>query len=126
MFFFLSWSSFSLPATFSLVAAALEATSALHGLWAFQSVIKRLPIMIAPIFGGMLIDRFGNHPGRAHRADHLDLSLRTEQFSVTRQLRQESNDLARVAAADRPAAKGLEFLAKLGVPFQFADEAFCS
>src|ERR1041385_5963581 len=58
MFFFLSWSCFSLPATFSLVGAALEANRHSMGV-GVQSVIKRLPIMAAPIFGGMLIDRFG-------------------------------------------------------------------
>src|SRR5207302_7510197 len=61
MFFFLSWSCFSLPATFSLVAAALEANRHSMGV-GVQSVIKRLPIMIAPIFGGMLIDQFGIIP----------------------------------------------------------------
>src|SRR5213595_4216310 len=58
MFFFLSWSCFSLPATFSLVATALEANRHSMGI-GVQSVIKRLPIMIAPFFGGLLIDRFG-------------------------------------------------------------------
>src|SRR5216110_943030 len=58
MFLFLSWSCFSLPATFSLVAAALEAKRYSMGI-GVQSVIKRLPIMIAPFFGGLLIDRFG-------------------------------------------------------------------
>jgi MFS family permease len=58
MFLFLSWSCFSLPATFSLVAAALEANRHSMGI-GVQSVVKRLPIMIAPFFGGMLIDQFG-------------------------------------------------------------------
>ena len=58
MFLFLSWSCFSLPATFSLVAAALEANRHSMGI-GVQSVIKRLPIMVAPFFGGILIDRFG-------------------------------------------------------------------
>ena len=58
MFLFLSWSCFSLPATFSLVAAALEANRHSMGI-GVQSVIKRLPIMIAPFFGGLLIDHFG-------------------------------------------------------------------
>ena len=58
MFLFLSWSCFSLPATFSLVAAALEANRHSMGI-GVQSVVKRLPIMIAPFFGGLLIDRFG-------------------------------------------------------------------
>jgi MFS family permease len=58
MFLFLSWSCFSLPATFSLVGAALETNRHSMGI-GVQSVIKRLPIMIAPFFGGMLIDHFG-------------------------------------------------------------------
>jgi MFS family permease len=58
MFLFLSWTCFSLPATFSLVGAALEANRYSMGV-GVQSVIKRLPIMIAPFFGGILIDRFG-------------------------------------------------------------------
>ena len=58
MFLFLSWSCFSLPATFSLVAAALEANRHAMGI-GVQMVIRRLPIVIAPFFGGILIDRFG-------------------------------------------------------------------
>jgi MFS family permease len=58
MFLFLSWTCFSLPATFSLIGAALEANRHSMGV-GVQSVIKRLPIMIAPFFGGILIDRFG-------------------------------------------------------------------
>jgi MFS family permease len=62
MFLFLSWSCFSLPATFSLVAETLHASRYSMGI-AVQSVIKRIPIMIAPFLGGVLIDRFGIVPG---------------------------------------------------------------
>lgn len=58
MFLFLSWTCFSLPATFSLVGATLAANRHSMGV-GLQSVIKRLPIMVAPIAGGILIDRFG-------------------------------------------------------------------
>src|SRR5450755_227228 len=58
MFLFLSWTCFSLPATFSLVGATLGANRHSMGV-GMQSVIKRLPIMVAPIVGGILIDRFG-------------------------------------------------------------------
>jgi MFS family permease len=58
MFLFLSWTCFSLPATFSLIAETLEANRHSMGI-GIQSVIKRLPIMIAPFLGGVLIDRFG-------------------------------------------------------------------
>jgi MFS family permease len=62
MFLFLSWTCFSLPATFSLIGATLNAERYSMGV-GIQSVIKRLPIMIAPFFGGILIDRFGVVPG---------------------------------------------------------------
>src|SRR3982074_211325 len=58
MFLFLSWTSFSLPATFSLIGATLGPDRHAMGV-GMQSVIKRLPIMVAPIIGGILIDRFG-------------------------------------------------------------------
>src|SRR5438105_2538415 len=58
MFLFLSWTCFSLPATFSLIGATLAPDRHAMGV-GLQSVIKRLPIMIAPIIGGFLIDRFG-------------------------------------------------------------------
>ena len=58
MFLFLSWSCFSLPATFSLVAASLAANRYAMGI-GVQAIIKRIPIMIAPIVGGILIDRYG-------------------------------------------------------------------
>ena len=107
MFFFLSWSCFSLPATFSLVATALEANRHSMGV-GVQSVIKRLPIMIAPIFGGMLIDRFGIIPG-VRIALVVSIFLSALTILVQRQLRQESNDLARVAAATAPQPKDWNF-----------------
>ena len=58
MFLFLSWTCFSLPATFSLIGATLGPDRHAMGI-GMQSVIKRLPIMIAPVLGGILIDRFG-------------------------------------------------------------------
>jgi MFS family permease len=58
MFLFLSWTCFSLPATFSLIGATLGPERHAMGI-GMQMVIKRLPIMITPILGGILIDRFG-------------------------------------------------------------------
>src|SRR3954468_19902464 len=62
MFLFLSWSCFSLPATFSLVAASVAAHRYAMGI-GVQAIIKRVPIMVAPILVGILIDRFGVIPG---------------------------------------------------------------
>jgi MFS family permease len=97
MFLFLSWTCFSLPATFSLIGAALEANRHSMGV-GVQSVIKRLPIMIAPIFGGMLIDRFGIVNG-VRVALVVSIFLSAVTILVQRQVREETNDEARVAAA---------------------------
>jgi MFS family permease len=100
MFFFLSWSCFSLPATFSLVGAALEANRHSMGV-GVQSVIKRLPIMIAPILGGMLIDRFGIIPG-VRIALIISIFLSGVTILVQRQLREDSDDEVRIAAGTAP------------------------
>ena len=88
MFLFLSWSCFSLPATFSLVAAALEASRHSMGI-GVQMVIKRLPIMIAPFFGGMLIDHFGVIEG-VRIALVISIVLSGATIFVQRQLQDES------------------------------------
>src|SRR5437762_9449929 len=87
MFLFLSWTCFSLPATFSLVGATLAAGRHSMGV-GIQSVIKRLPIMIAPFFGGMLIDRFGIIAG-VRIALMISIFLSTLTILVQRQLREE-------------------------------------
>ena len=87
MFLFLSWTCFSLPATFSLVGATLAASRHSMGI-GIQSVIKRLPIMIAPFFGGMLIDRFGIIAG-VRIALMISIFLSTLTILVQRQLREE-------------------------------------
>src|SRR5256886_3783489 len=87
MFLFLSWTCFSLPATFSLIGDALKANRHSMGV-GVQSVIKRLPIMIAPIFGGVLIDRFGIING-VRIALLISIFLSAVTIFVQRQLRDE-------------------------------------
>jgi len=87
MLLFLSWTCFSLPATFSLVGATLAANRLSMGV-GMQMVIKRLPIMIAPIFGGIMIDRFGVVPG-VRIALIISILLSAATILVQRQLREE-------------------------------------
>ncbi len=95
MFLFLSWTCFSLPATFSLIAETLEANRHSMGI-GIQSVIKRLPIMVAPFLGGVLIDRFGMINGvRIGLAVSIVLSLAT--IGVQRQFRVAPRVTAAVA-----------------------------
>jgi MFS family permease len=87
MFLFLSWTCFSLPATFSLVGTTLAANRHSMGV-GVQSVMKRLPIMIAPVFGGMLIDRFGI-VGGVRIALVISIFLSTAIIFAQWQLREE-------------------------------------
>src|SRR6185369_4929132 len=58
MYLFLAWSSLSLPAMFSLVASHLGKEKHTMGI-GIQSLTKRIPIVLGPIGGGLLIDRYG-------------------------------------------------------------------
>src|SRR6184192_3238755 len=89
MFLFLSWTCFSLPATLSLIGATLAPERHSMGV-GVQMVIRRLPIMIAPLFGGILIDRFGVVPG-VRIALIVLILLSAATIFVQRQLRDEQN-----------------------------------
>ncbi len=60
--FFLSWSAISLPASMSLIADALPKTRRTMGV-SMHSLMRRAPMALGPIVGGILIDRFGTIPG---------------------------------------------------------------
>lgn len=94
MFLFLSWTCFSLPATFSLVGEALAANRYAMGI-GIQMVIRRIPIMIAPILGGILIDRFGVVDG-VRMGLTMSILFSTATIFVQRQLRDEPKEKSEV------------------------------
>ena len=57
-FLFLAWSALSLPATFTVVANSLSASRHTMGI-GVQSMVRRIPMMLGPLAGGWLVDRFG-------------------------------------------------------------------
>ena len=61
-FLFLAWTTLSLPATFTLIASSLPADKHAMGI-GVQSLVRRLPVIVGPIAGGILIDRFGIETG---------------------------------------------------------------
>jgi len=58
----MAWQSLGLPATFTLLREEMTGDSRLVG-FTVQSVVKRLPIVLAPPTGGYLIGRFGMASG---------------------------------------------------------------
>ncbi len=57
-FLFLAWSALSLPTTFTVVATSLEARQHTMGI-GVQSMVRRVPMMLGPLCGGWLVERFG-------------------------------------------------------------------
>jgi MFS family permease len=60
--FFLSWSAISLPATMSLVAKVLPLNKRTMGV-SMVSLVRRIPMAIGPVLGGVFISIWGIHLG---------------------------------------------------------------
>jgi len=58
MFLFLAWRNLSLPASLSLVASSLPAHKHTMAI-GVQSLVRRIPLLIGPVVGGLLIDHLG-------------------------------------------------------------------
>ncbi len=97
MFLFLSWTCFSLPATFSLVGATVAANRYSMGI-GVQMVIKRVPMMVAPLIGGILIDRFGVIAG-VRVALIISILLAGVTFIALRELREEVKESEETASS---------------------------
>jgi MFS family permease len=79
-FLFLAWSALSLPATFSVIATSLQSHRHTMGV-GVQSMIRRVPMMLGPLFGGWLLTRFGWTDGvRYALALCIAMSLLTAAF----------------------------------------------
>jgi MFS family permease len=60
--FFLSWSAISLPATMSLVARVLPTNKRTMGV-SMHSLVRRIPMALGPIIGGLFIALWGERDG---------------------------------------------------------------
>src|SRR5258705_5588859 len=97
------WTSFYPPAPCP-VCVHTRAPSRHSMCIGVQSVIKRLQIMIAPVFGGMLIDRFGIVVG-VRIALLISIFLSGLTILVQRQWREEPIGAAQGIAEFSPAAE---------------------
>ena len=59
---FVAWSALSLPATLSIVATSLQSHQHTMGV-GVQSMVRRVPMIIGPVTGGLLIQHFGWQSG---------------------------------------------------------------
>jgi MFS family permease len=73
--FVAAWSSMSLPATFAVIGDSLAKNRRAIG-FSVQSILKRVPIVIAPAIGGWLLLRLGIIDGfRAGQVNTIVLAL---------------------------------------------------
>lgn len=56
--FVAAWGSMSLPATFAVIGDSLARSRRAIG-FSVESIVKRLPIVVAPVLGGWLLQRYG-------------------------------------------------------------------
>jgi MFS family permease len=61
-FLFLSWTAISLPASMSLVAQVLPTSKRTMGV-ALHSLVRRVPMALGPVIGGLFIVNFGDKLG---------------------------------------------------------------
>jgi MFS family permease len=62
LFFAMAWASLGLPATFALVGEELAGARRVVG-FTVQAIVKRVPIVLAPPLGGLLLERYGMRGG---------------------------------------------------------------
>jgi len=60
--FFLSWTAISLPATMGMVSAVLPKNRRTMGV-SMHSLVRRIPMALGPVLGGLIITRFGTTDG---------------------------------------------------------------
>src|SRR5713101_2657743 len=96
------WQSLGLPATFALIGEDLRGGRRIVG-FTVQAVLKRLPIVLAPPLGGLLLERLGMKNGmRVGFAVSILLAI-AMLFALRRGLREE-----RAEANVRPSPGGRE------------------
>ncbi|MHB9139366.1 MAG: MFS transporter [Victivallaceae bacterium] len=61
-FFFLSWTAISLPASMDLVSKSLPKNKRTMGV-SVHSMVRRIPMALGPVLGGLMIDHFGIEKG---------------------------------------------------------------
>jgi len=104
LLFVMCWQSLGLPATFALIGEELKGGRRIVG-FTVQAVLKRVPIVLAPPLGGLLLEKLGMRDGmRVGFAVSILLSI-AMLFALRRGLREEGADTS-VKARPSPRGRG--------------------
>jgi len=107
LFFVMAWASLGLPATFSLVGEELAGSRRVVG-FTVQSILKRVPIVLAPPLGGLLLERFGLEGGmRIGFAVSIVLSIGMLIFLARALRRDVLEEGAEIPGSPAPARGGV-------------------
>ena len=107
LFFVMAWASLGLPATFSLVGEELAGSGRVVG-FTVQSILKRVPIVLAPPLGGLLLERFGLEGGmRIGFAVSIVLSIGMLIFLARALRRDVPGEGAEISGSPAPARGGV-------------------
>lgn len=107
LFFVMAWASLGLPATFSLVGEELAGSGRVVG-FTVQSILKRVPIVLAPPLGGLLLERFGLEGGmRIGFAVSIVLSIGMLIFLARALRRDVLEEGAEIPGSPAPARGGV-------------------
>ena len=107
LFFVMAWASLGLPATFSLVGEELAGSRRVVG-FTVQSILKRVPIVLAPPLGGLLLERFGLEGGmRIGFAVSIVLSIGMLIFLARALRRDVLEEGAEIPGSPAPARDGV-------------------
>jgi MFS family permease len=85
--FAMAWQSMASPAIFALIGDSLPPARRAMG-FTLQSILKRVPIVIAPVIGGLLIAKFGIVQG-IHRGLLITLALAAVTFLLVLKVKVE-------------------------------------
>jgi MFS family permease len=100
------WQSLGLSATFALIGEELRGGRRIVG-FTVQAVLKRIPIVLAPPLGGLLLEKFGVRQGmQLGFAVSIALSIGM-LFALGRGLRGQESDGAKEIPSPHPAGRSL-------------------
>jgi MFS family permease len=99
------WQSLGLPATFALIGEELRGGRRIVG-FTVQAILKRIPIVLAPPLGGLLLEKFGvEHGMRLGFAASIALSIGM-LVALGRGLRGHGSDAPAKGIPSRPSPGG--------------------